>query len=122
MDALIAAALAKPSERPKLLQALMSGHLFIIASWKDPKSRSITIQDFYRGEQSFLPVFSDEAHFKAEIAGSGFEDKGVSIDASLFASILKGGELLILNPGSISPIEISASELKKLVDPARLPK
>ena len=122
MDSLNAAAQSDPGKRQKMLHTLMSGHLFIIASWDNPQSNAISIQDFVRDGQSFIPVFSDEAHFKSEIAGSGFETKGVSIDAHLFASILRGNELLVLNPGSNTPIDIHASELKQLFDPNRLPR
>ena len=120
MDSMIAAAYSNPDKRPQLLGALMDDGIYVIASWKSPDSKQITIQDFVRDGQSFIPVFSDEDHFKTEITGSGFEEKGVWINAQLFASMLHGTELLVLNPGSKTPIDMRANELKKLVDPARL--
>lgn len=122
MEDLIKSAAASPEKRPLLLKKLMKAHVTIIASWTSVESKTITIQDFLRNGQSFIPFFSDQEHFKQETSGSGFEDKGVSIDANLFASILKGHETLILNPGSSLPIEFRASELKGLVDVSRLPK
>ena len=54
--------------------------------------------------------------------GSAFDGKGVSIDANMLASLLKGDETLVLNPGSKSPLDIQARELKALMDAERLPK
>ncbi len=119
MESLISAAQIDPAKRPQRLSALMNDHLYIIASWESPESKTITFQNFMRDGKSFIPVFSDEAHFKAEIAGSDFEMKGVSIDAHLFASMLSGIEMLILNPGSNTPTNIHASELKALINPEK---
>lgn len=110
------------SHLPELVQTLMAGHVYIIAWWDDPKSNKISFQDFVNNGKSFIAIFSDEDHFKNETRGYDLaKKKGVSIDANLFASILTGSELLILNPGSKTPIEISASELKRYVDESRLP-
>ena len=107
---------------PSLVKALHSGHVTIIASWSSPESTAITIQDFIRDGQSYIPLFSMEAEFKAEAAGSPYEQKGVSIDANLFFSMLHGSETLILNPRSETPVTFSAQDLKAVVDPSRLPK
>lgn len=75
-------------------------YLVIIARWDKETDRQITIQDFVQNGESFIPVFSDEAHFDAETMGSGYESEGVLIKRSLLKEILEGRELLILNPGS----------------------
>lgn len=121
-DALINAAAKSPSKQPELLQTMIKGHVVIIATWTSGAAKKISIQDFVRNGQSFIPVFSDQQHFKDETRGSGFEGKGVSIDANLFATLLKGDELLVLNPGSKSPVDIQAKALKALIDTTRLPK
>ena len=72
----------------------------IVATWDDPQGRNIVIQDFVRDGRAFIPIFSDEARFKAETAGSGFEDKGVRIRKDLLRGLLKGDEHLVLNPGT----------------------
>ena len=120
-DALINAAAKSSSKQPELLQTMIKGHVVIIATWTSGASKKINIQDFVRKGQSFIPVFSDQQHFKDETRGSGFEGKGVSIDANLFASLLRGDELLVFNPGSKSPVDIQARALKALIEPARLP-
>ncbi len=122
MDALIAAAAKSPSAKPALLKALMNGHVFVIATWKSKDAKDINVQDFMRNGKSFIPIFQDQKHFETETKGSGFEKKGVSIDANMLASIMKGTETLVLNPGSKTPIDIAASELKPLIDKSRLPK
>lgn len=120
-DALINAAAKSSSKQPELSQTMIKGHVVIIATWTSGASKKINIQDFVRKGQSFIPVFSDQQHFKDETRGSGFEGKGVSIDANLFASLLKGNQRLVLNPGSKSPVDIQAKALKALIEPARLP-
>ena len=121
-DALIATVASKPARKPELLRELMKGHVVIIATWKSKDAKDISIQDFMRNGKSFIPLFSDKQHFESETKDSGFEKKGVSIDANMLASILKGTETLVLNPGSKTPIDIQASELKRLVNAERLPK
>jgi len=80
--------------------------VFIVARWDDEQSQNITIQDFVRDGRPFLPVFTDEAAFKTQIKGSGFEDQGVEINTDLFLSIMRGGEQLIVNPGGDAPMSI----------------
>jgi hypothetical protein len=121
-DALVAAAAKSPSKKAELMQSMVKGHVFIIATWTSGASKKINIQDFVRNGKSFIPVFSDQQHFKDETRGSGFDSKGISIDGNLFASLLKGDELLVMNPGSKSPIDIDTKALKALVDVGRLPK
>jgi len=122
MDTLIQEAATDRQRVPALMKQLLSQHVYIIASWDNPQSKSLRIQDFVRNGRPFIPVFSDEAHFKAETKGSGFESKGISIDGNLFASLLKGDELIVLNPGSRTPVELSAEKMKMLVVPDRLPR
>jgi hypothetical protein len=74
--------------------------VYVIARWDDPNSNVITLQDFVVAGQSSIPIFSDEERFVAETKGSGFEHEGVAIDRNFLASILKGTESLVLNPGS----------------------
>ncbi|TAG47197.1 MAG: SseB family protein [Betaproteobacteria bacterium] len=121
-DTLVAAAAKSPTKKTELMQSMVKGHVFIIATWTSGASKKINIQDFVRNGKSFIPVFSDQQHFKDETRGSGFDSKGISIDGNLFASLLKGNELLVLNPGSKTPVEIDAKALKALVDVGRLPK
>lgn len=121
-DSLINAAAKSSSKKTELLQVLVKGHVIIIATWTSGASKKINIQDFMRNGKSFIPVFSDQQHFKDETRGSGFGEKGVSIDANMLASLLKGDETLVLNPGSKSPLDIQARELKALMDAGRLPK
>ena len=122
MDELIQRAHADRQHLPELAKRLTSQHVFIVAGWESLEATTITIQDFVRNGRSFIPVFSDRAHFERETRGSGFESRGVSIDGNLLASMLSGDELLVLNPGSPTPVEISAGDLKACIDPARLPK
>lgn len=121
-EPLIAAAAKSAEKKAELLRALVKGHVVIIASWTSGASKTLQVQDFMRNGKSFIPVFSDQQHFNVETKGSGFEGKGVSIDANMMASLLKGHETLVLNPGSKTPLDIQARELKALVDAARLPK
>jgi hypothetical protein len=94
----------------KLCDELKAGHVVIIARWSDPESNRIVVQDFIQGGESFIPLFSDEVHFRAETKNSGFEHEGVSIKCDLFLSMLKGDELLILNPGSPNPVKLRKAD------------
>jgi hypothetical protein len=111
LDAQIRKAHADRADVPALCRMLMGGHVVVIASWTDPDSRSIRLQDFVLDGRSFVPIFSDDAHFRRECAGSGFEDRGVSMDANLLASIIGDDLLLILNPASPTPVELRRADL-----------
>ena len=91
-------------------RAALPDMVVIVARWDDEQSQNITIQDFLRDEKPFIPVFTDEAAFKAQIDGSGFEDQGVVINTDMFLSIMRGGEHLIVNPGGDAPVSIMLSE------------
>lgn len=80
----------------------MGDHVVVIGGWDDEKGHDLNLQDFIINGESFIPVFADEATFKREAAGSGYETKGVSIDRNLLISILGDDQMLLLNPGSDS--------------------
>ena len=122
IEVLIRNAAADRQHVPALMRQLLSQPVYIIARLDSPRAIGMRIQDFMREGRSFIPVFSDEAHFQVETRGSGFEGQGVAMDADLFASILRGDELLVLNPGSSTPVDLDAQDLKAFVDRARLPK
>jgi len=90
----------------------MNGHVIVVGRWLDVRSNQIFFQTFERGDESFIPIFSDETHFRDEVKGSGFEDAGISIDCQLFVSLLRGDERLILNPGSDHPMRLMKADFE----------
>jgi hypothetical protein len=95
-----------------LAHVLMDGNVWIIP---DPHAASLAALPFYQNERSFIPVFSDRKIFDQEAYGTGFAGKGIVIDGARFASLLNGGETVILNPGHRPAIEFQASELQASV-------
>lgn len=87
-------------------QLSLPHEIVIIATWADDQADEITIQDFRRDGDSFIPIFSDEESFDRDLAGTPFATSGVVIKTDLFLSMMRGGELLILDAGSPSPTEI----------------
>jgi hypothetical protein len=122
IEELITKTYKEPANKPTLIKALFLTKVIIIAHWEDPKSKAMNIQNLIKNGKSFIPFFSDGEHFREGTDGSGLEKMGVNIDMNFFASILKGNELLNLNPGSEAPIEFLASELIPYIDRSRLPK
>jgi hypothetical protein len=90
---------------------MLGKRVVVIGRWSDPSSHTLELQDFVRNGETFIPLFSDEDHFDRETMGSGFESEGISIDTDFFVSLLRGDELLILNPGSTSPTRLRKSDL-----------
>ena len=78
----------------------------------DPHSTVLAALPFYQNERSFIPVFSGQHIFDEEAFGTGFEGKAIPVEGHRFASLLKGDEIVILNPGHRPAIEFQASELK----------
>ncbi len=89
----------------------MQDEIIVIGSWEDGESRSLRLQDFADESGSFIPIFSDEATFNHQVRGSGFEDSGIAIDRNLLSSMLRGDELLILNPGGPDPLKLTKADL-----------
>jgi hypothetical protein len=104
-------AITRPVER-KVCGDLMNGHVIVVGRWLDARSTQVSFQEFNRNGESFLPIFSDESHFREEIKGSGFEGDGISIDCKLFVSLLRGDEVLILNPGSPHPMRLRKADFE----------
>jgi hypothetical protein len=91
--------------------ASLPDQIIVIGDWLDESARSIRLQNFIAGGESFIPVFSDEGSFRRETQGSGLETKGLAIECALLASMLRGDETLILNPGSANPMRLKKSDL-----------
>lgn len=89
----------------------MRDEIIVIGSWENNEARSIRLQDFVVEGESFIPIFSDEATFKHQVRGSGFENDGIAIDRNLLSSMLRGDELLILNPGGPDPLKLTKADL-----------
>jgi hypothetical protein len=85
--------------------------LVVIGELGDDLSHKLVLQDFFSGNENFLPVFSSVAHFFAETAGSGHERRGLIIAKDLLAELLRGDELLIVNPGSENPQRLTKADL-----------
>ena len=122
IEGLIRSAAADRQHVPALMRELVSQRVYVIGTLDRQRVTGLHVQDFMRNGRSFIPVFSDETHFTDETRGSGFEGRGVAIDGNLFASILRGDELIVVNPGSPTPVDLDAKDLKAFVDPGRLPK
>lgn len=92
----------------------MSGEMVVvIARLSDDSSKVIALQDFVTNGESFVPIFSDIDQFRSQTKGSGFESQGVEIARNLLAAILRGDELLILNPGSDNPARLQKADLAR---------
>jgi hypothetical protein len=89
----------------------MQDKVVVIGGWDDPDSKSLRLQTFKADGQPFIPLFSDEAAFKRQVKGSGFEGDGIVIDRRLLVSILRGDEVLILNPGDPDPLRLTKADL-----------
>ena len=89
----------------------MHDKLVVIGSWDDPASKSLRLQNFEAEGGPFIPVFSDEAAFKRQVKGSGFEADGIVIDRRFLFAILRGDEVLILDPGDPEPVRLTKADL-----------
>ena len=100
---------ADPTKKPLLAQALMRGTVLMIP---DPHSPTLAALPIQQNEREFIPIFSDRTTFDQEAWGTGFAGKAIAIDGHRLAELLKGNEIVILNPGHRPAIEFLASELK----------
>lgn len=89
----------------------MRDEIIVIGGWEDANSRSLRLQNFVANGESFIPIFSNEAGFKQQVQGSGFEDAGLVIERDLLVSMLHGDELLVLDPGGPNPVKLRKADL-----------
>jgi hypothetical protein len=89
---------------------LMAGSVVVLGRWKDVADNQLVLQDFVRDGESFIPIFSDDEHFREETRGSQFEKMGLAIQCELFLAMLRGDEVLILNPGSTAPLRLRKAD------------
>ena len=88
--------------------------VIVIADLSDPNAHVLNLQDFRINGEMVIPFFIDEAEFKSQIAGSGFEDKGVTIETEFLATLLTGSEVFMLNPAQPNPRRFTATELVEM--------
>lgn len=89
----------------------MQDQFVVIGGYDDTSSRTLRLQDFENDGGSFIPIFSDEEAFRRQIKGSDFEGDGLVIDRKLLFTILRGDELLILDPGDPNPRRMTKADL-----------
>ena len=91
-----------------------ASEVLVISDLSDPKSTTLTLQDFDIAGEMVLPFFLDDDEFKRQISGSGFEDKGVWIKVHVLADLIRGDEIFLLNPGSANPQRFLGTDLQRL--------
>ncbi|QJP13727.1 SseB family protein [Starkeya sp. ORNL1] len=89
----------------------MQEEVVVIGGWEDEQSHFIRLQDFIIDGEKVIPIFSDEAEFKRQALGSGFEKQGLIIKLDFLLSFLRGDELFILNPGDPEPLKLTTADL-----------
>lgn len=89
----------------------MRDQVAVIGYWERPKC--IRLQNFIINGESVYPIFSDEAAFKRQIVGSGFEMQGLNIKVHFLLSFLRGDEVFLLNPGDAEPVRLTTADLAR---------
>ena len=96
----------------------------VLAQEADPKSKSLTLQDYHRDGRSFIPIFRSKESFQQSTRGS-VSKPIYQIDRRLFISMLHGAETVILDAGLPGEIVTNGEELKRIFpepfDKSRLP-
>ncbi len=85
--------------------------VIVIGKLGDADSHDLRLQDFVVGGHAFFPIFSSVEAFKAQTSGSGHEASGIVIDRELLISILRGDEVLVLDPGGPRPLRLTKADL-----------
>jgi len=85
----------------------------VLAEDPDPKSNTLTLQDYHRDGRSFIPIFRSKESFQQSTRG-GVKKPTYQIDRRLFISMLHGPETVILDPGLPDEIVTSGEELKRI--------
>ena len=92
--------------------------VIIIARLGPPQSHDITIQDFKINGESVIPIFPDMDAFRQNNVSSPFSDQAIEIKLELLLDLLKGDEILMLNPGCPNPRRLTVNDLRPMADGA----
>lgn len=89
----------------------MQDEVFMIGDFDED---TITFADFIIDGERVIPLFSDRAAFDRQTQGSGFEKQGLLLKVHFLLSLLRGNELLILNPGDPGPMRLTKADLARM--------
>ena len=98
-----------------LCRTLMAGSVIVIGQWADAGQTQLRIQDFRLQGRSFIPIFSDDGQFWEQMHATPFVNQGLSIDCPSLIRILRGDELLILNPGSGLAVQLDPDDFLQIL-------
>lgn len=87
-------------------------YVVVIAAWSDPQSREIRLQDVVIAGENVIPIFSSEEEFRDQAKGSAFEAQGLVLPRETLYSLLRGDEILLLNPGCSHPVRLRKADLQ----------
>jgi len=91
-------------------------NLYSLLWWKTPEDKVIKARSFIINGHDSVPVFSNEAEAKSQIAGSGYEKDLVEVKPGLLADILQGMEYAVLNPGGTNPVQFKTCIVKQYAE------
>jgi hypothetical protein len=95
------------------LKAIFTGKIVVIlAEPLDPQTRALRLQDYRRGETSFIPVFTSLEKLRQSTGGADLGRPVIEMDGLLFASLMNGSETIVVNPALEEAVEVSAADLR----------
>lgn len=103
------------TSRTARLDALVAGHVTVVASWSGPDATVITLHDFVRDGVTFVPVFSSADEGRRQLRGSGFEDRVVGIDARMLAAMLAPEQVVVLDAAGADPLTLTGADVRAAV-------
>jgi hypothetical protein len=104
---------APASKEALILKGVPSAVLVVLAQDPDPKSKTLTLQDYRRDGRPFIPIFRSKGSFQQSTRGN-VKKPTYQIDRRLFVSMLHGQETVTLDAGLPDEIVTSGEELKRI--------
>ena len=111
---------AHDSRSENARQAIGDKVIIILASEPDPNSNVISIQDFIRDGEEYVPFFSSKSEFDESTKDVDLGKPVYEIDRRLFVQTVRSQDTLVLNPGLKSEMTFTGEELK-LIFPEPFP-
>lgn len=111
-------ALGDPAMRPRLLRAL-ADHAVILpvlaVEAAGPKA-AVRFAAVERAGRPAVAAYTSEARFRAHCTAAGVEVEAMVLAGGALAGAVPPGHGLVLNPGSVVGVGISAAELRRLAN------
>jgi hypothetical protein len=97
----------------QLRERLSEKPLIVLCREPNPNQNLLDVQDYVINAENVIPIFSSHAALKQSLRGGDLGRPVYAISRSLLAQVLKGDEVLLLDPTLPSQMRFTAAQYRE---------